>query len=452
MRRAARIAARNALTVTAVLLYPLSSVALFFQGNWYSFFHSYSLAMFFGLVAFCYFSLALVLGARVKALDRIFGHDRILAFHGMIAVSALACALAHAALKLVYFSEPTVQSKLGFLGLVLFLAVILLTVLLMLETPLSRMRPFSAPIKALKKRVRADYTLLKLLHNLAAPAFAIIVVHVILAYSVQETGSRIAFALVTGALALAFYAYHKVARPLILLLNAHAVSGVTKLSRDIVEVKLAPRRGRPLKYKAGQFAFFRFLSGETGFGEHPFTISSSPSAEALSLTAKALGDFTAKLGALKENTRCLVDGPYGLFYPKPNGANLLFVAGGIGITPFLSILRDFAERAEKRTVTLIWSIRLREEAFALKELEAIASRVEGFAFRILVIDEPAFGKDTADKMIDADLIRETVARFGSVQRSEAYICGPAPLRRAVYGYLVKAGFKDAQILYESFSL
>ena len=447
-----RRAARNAVAVAALLLYPLATVFLFFQGNWYGFFHGYSLAMFFGLLSYCYLSLALVLGARVKALDRIFGHDRILAGHGVIALSAIACAIAHAALKLVYFSEPTVQSKIGFLGLALFLAVLLLTVLLMLETPLSRTRPFSVLIKALRKRVRADYTLLKLLHNLVAPAFAIIVVHVLLAYSVQESGSRIAFAGITGALALAFYAYHKVARPLILLMNAYAVTGITKLSRDIVEVKLASRRGKPLKYKAGQFAFFRFLSRDTGFGEHPFSISSAPSSEALSLTAKGLGDFTAKLGSLKEKTLCLVDGPYGLFYPKPSGHDLLFVAGGIGITPFLSILRDFAERAEKRYVTLIWSIRRREEAFALKELEAIASRVEGFEFQILVIDEPAFGKDTADRMIDADLIQRTVARFGSVQRSEAYVCGPAPLRRAVYGYLVKAGFRDAQIFYESFSL
>ncbi len=446
-----KAARKNALIVTATVLYPLASVALFFQGNWYSFFHSYSLAMFFGLVSYCYFAVALVLGSRVKALDRVFGHDRILIFHGIIAGLALACAIPHAILKKAYFTEDTMQSRMGSMGLVIFLFVILMTVLLMLETPLDRIPFFSSITRFLKKHARADYTLLKLLHNFAAPAFAIIVLHVLLASPVRETGAKTAFAAITGLLAVACYAYHKIVRPLISLLNAHSVTSVKKLSDGIIEIEMTPRKGRTMRHKAGQFAFFRFFDKTCGVGEHPFTISSSPSASARTVTVKALGDFTAKLGALRVNATCLVDGPYGLFYPKHDDRELLFIAGGIGITPFLSILRDFSEKSRVGAITLLWSVRRKDEAFAREELGTIASRLPDFRFRVLVTGEPSFEKQTADGRIDESMIQDALARFGSPKNVTAFICGPDSFRRSAQTLLKKSGIQDKNVVFEAFS-
>lgn len=446
-----RRALKNALIVSAALLYPLAVIALFFHGNWYSFFHSYSLAMAFGLLAYCYFTLALILGSRVKALDRIFGHDRILIFHGVIAAIALACAIAHALLKKLYFPDDTVQSTLDVLGLALFLFVIFMTVLLMLETPLDRTPFVSHLTRFIKKRVRADYTLLKLLHNLTAPAFALIVLHVLLASPVQETTSKTAFAGLTGALALAFYAYHKLARPIFSMMNAYAIASVKRLSGGIIEIETVSRRGRALRHTAGQFAFFRFIDRSCGLGEHPFTVSSPPSARGPVITVKALGDFTAKLGSLRKGATCFIDGPYGLFYPRRNDRDLLFLAGGIGITPFLSILRDYTETKRSGDITLLWSVRHKDEAFARDELGTIASILPGLVVRILVTGEPSFGKDVPDSRIDGAIIRESLARLGSAQGAEAYICGPDAFRRSVQGLLLETGFPGKDIYYEAFS-
>ncbi len=442
---------RNALVVTGVALYPLAAVALFFQGNWYSFFHSYSLGMFFGLVSYCYFAVALVLGSRVRALDRIFGHDRILVMHGIVAGLALGCGIAHAVLKKMYFTEDTLQSGLGLLALALFLVVILMTVILMLETPLDRMPPLSRVLGFLKSRMRADYTLLKLLHNFAAPAFALAVIHVILASPVQETAGKTAFAGVTGLLAVAFYAYHKIARPVVSLLNAHVVTDVKRLADGIVEIGMVPRRGRKKRHVAGQFAFFRFLDRSCGLGEHPFTISSAPSASGTAITVKALGDYTEKLGGLKPNATCLVDGPYGLFYPADADRSLLFLAGGIGITPFLSILRDFAAKSREGDISLLWSVHRRDEAFALDELRSIASRLPGFRFRVLVTGEASFAGNAPDGRIDKKAIDGELARFESARDVTAFVCGPDAFRRSVQALLEESGVPEKNISYEAFS-
>ncbi len=439
------------LPVTAILIYPAVAVWLFFQDNWYSFFHSYSLAMFFGLVSYCYLTVSLVLGSRIKALDRVFGHDRVIIFHSLIAAAGIIFAVFHAILKSVYFPEVTGQSLMGSVGLSLFVFIALITVMLMLHTPLDRIPPFSAIMSFAKKHVHVDYTILKTVHNITAPAFMLILGHVMLAYPVQETPGRTAFAGMSGVLAILLYVYHRVIRPLRALMRSHRVSRVRQLSRGIVEITTTPKSGKTFRHKAGQFAFFRFLGRESGYGEHPFTISSRPAAGELAVTVKNLGNYTGTLGSLKPDTTCLIDGPYGLFFPKRTGSELLFIAGGIGITPFLSILEDLAEKDPQRTVSLVWSVRFREEAFARETLMSLQSRMTGFSFRILVTGEPSFESTSPDSRIDLPALREAIHPFRNVPSAEAFICGPDLFRKSIQQQLVAAGFRKKLIHYEAFS-
>lgn len=442
---------RTVLPVTATLLYPALAVWLFFQGNWYSFFHSYSLAMFFGLVSYCYLAVSLILGARLKALDLVFGHDRVIIFHSLIAAAGIIFGIFHAILKSVYFPEVTGQSIPGIIGLALFTLIALLTVMIMLHTPFDRIPPFSVLLSFVKRHFHVDYTILKAVHNITAPAFVLILGHVMLAYPVQETPGRTAFAGMSGILAILLYVYHKTVRPLRAFARAHRVSQVNRVSPGIVEITTVPKRGKAFRHKAGQFAFFRFLSRETGYGEHPFTISSGPAAGTLSITVKNLGNYTGNLGVLKPDTRCLIDGPYGLFYPKKPDSDLLFVAGGIGITPFLSILDDLAKTPSQRTVSLIWSVRYREEAFARNKLEALKSIMPGFSFRILVTGEPSFDSTSPDSRMDIPALHNAIQSFRDIPSAEAFICGPDLFRKSIQRQLMDTGFRKKLIHYEAFS-
>jgi predicted ferric reductase len=435
----------------AVILYPAAYVMLFFAGNWYSFFHAYSLAMFFGLLSYAYVTVALCLSARIKCIDRLFGYDRVMAFHAALSSIAILSGMLHAVLKSAYFPDETTQSSLGVAALGLFVLVATATFTLMLETPLDRVPPFSWFLPILKRRVRIDYTRLKLFHNLTGPAFALLVAHVLLAYPVQESPVRMYLAAASGGIAIVLYASHKIVRPLLLFRNPHAVTSIETLTDGIVTITMRPMRGKPFPHKAGQFSFFMFLSRKTGFGEHPFTISSPPSQDAASITIKSLGDFTSRLPGMRIGTACLIDGPYGLFHPQGLAEPMLFVAGGIGITPILSILRDLEWRSCPPSF-LIWSVRRKAEAFAKDELERISERIKGFAFRVIVTGEPSFGKDSPDGRIDRELLTEALNRVDPARRGTVYVCGPDALRRAVEGHVVSLGIPKQRVIYEAFSL
>src|SRR3970040_78401 len=95
------------------------------------------------------------------------------------------------------------------------------------------------------------------------------------------------------------------------------------------------------KHRAGQFLFVRFPSEKDLNESHPFTISSAPSEDVLRLTIKASGNFTRDLFSnLKAGSDAVVEGAYGSFDYRTGGGKQIWVAGGIGITPFLSFIRD----------------------------------------------------------------------------------------------------------------
>ena len=118
-----------------------------------------------------------------------------------------------------------------------------------------------------------------------------------------------------------------------------AVTGSENISPSVLRIRFSPEQER-VSFRPGQFAYLRFLSESIPPDEHPFTISSSPAEPEIAVTVKSLGDFTEKLTLLKRGDSVVFDGPMS-FTPLPDGREKLFIAGGIGITPFLSVLRDW---------------------------------------------------------------------------------------------------------------
>ncbi|MDD2744894.1 MAG: FAD-binding oxidoreductase, partial [Rhodocyclaceae bacterium] len=139
---------------------------------------------------------------------------------------------------------------------------------------------------------------------------------------------------------------------------------ITPHAGNLLEIVCRPNAGWP-GHQAGQFLFVDF--GQRGEGAHPFTIASAwnPQEGTLTLAIKALGDFTAQLPDLiQPGQQLLLEGPYGSFNFSPEkpvdrapqeaplGCNnprehQIWVAGGIGITPFLARLSEMAHAKDK---------------------------------------------------------------------------------------------------------
>ena len=113
---------------------------------------------------------------------------------------------------------------------------------------------------------------------------------------------------------------------------------------------MAPKKGL-LAYEAGQFAFFSFAALSPR-ESHPFTIASAPSGENLRIIVKASGDFTSELvRAVEVGDEVRVEGAYGHLTERHcDSQQEVWVAGGIGITPFLSRAHALGDSAAKVVV------------------------------------------------------------------------------------------------------
>ena len=148
----------------------------------------------------------------------------------------------------------------------------------------------------------------------------------------------------------------------------YRVSGVSVVG-DTTELTLAPV-GLPLRYETGQFVFLKF--GVAGMSEpHPFTIASSPNESELRFFIRDLGDWTSQIThRISEGARVKVEGPYGALpiLPRQSASDILWIAGGVGITPFLGAACSRVPD-DGPVPHLFYCVRYRQDAIALRELE-----------------------------------------------------------------------------------
>lgn len=204
---------------------------------------------------------------------------------------------------------------------------------------------------------------------------------------------------------------------------------------EITEVTLNPIMGRR-RFVPGQFAFYQFLT--PGLNEvHPFTIAASTKEKAWKIDAKASGDFTRRLAKLPVGTRVMVDGPFGGFLK--NVANKsVWVAGGIGITPFLSVLRTWYDNGtwEGKSVRLYYSVAEQEIPF-IGELRQIEAASKG------AVEVVVWKSGHQARLTGKDILREG---------SNYYICGPSSMIRGIRGQLRALGVTTPSIHSEEFRL
>lgn len=210
---------------------------------------------------------------------------------------------------------------------------------------------------------------------------------------------------------------------------------------SVAEVTLRPE-GRALRWRPGQFAFLS--APDAGLAEaHPFTIASAPRADGhLRFGIKALGGWTRRLPErLAHGQRLRVEGPYGRFVFRKRARRQVWLAGGIGITPFLAWAEALTD-TDQQEIALVWVVTTRTEAFAAERLAAIAARHAGLTVHIVASAED--GRFTAQRLTQ-------LVPF-PLHESELFYCGPTGLRDAVVSGLQAAGQRPRRVHHEAFEL
>ncbi len=279
-------------------------------------------------------------------------------------------------------------------------------------------------------------------HRFMGLFFIVVGIHVFL---VLLDGEEVAFRSAPGVFlsllllaGLGAYAYKLLVHPK-RAKRPFTLTGVNRLERA-TEVVLEPKDGM-FPFEPGQFAFIT-IDAE-GFREaHPFTISSGAREERLRFTMKVLGDYTRRVReTLAAGADVDVEGPYGRFHPLKGPEKQVWVAGGIGITPFLSALRTMAP-GHGKTVRLYYCVRTAREALFFSELEARAD--EAGDVRITRFDSGAGAR------LDADIIEDDLD--GELSEWSYYFCGPKSMIDSLSGALTKRGVPARSIHTEEFEL
>lgn len=213
---------------------------------------------------------------------------------------------------------------------------------------------------------------------------------------------------------------------------------------DAISVTMTPDK-RPMTYRPGQFAFISFDT--PGLGEsHPYTISKAPDASGrLQFTIKPMGDHTNRLvRRLEAGTGAMVQGPYGHFGNTAQRGLGIWIAGGIGVTPFVALSEDLATRPvdNNAPVHLFYCVKNRSKAAHLRALEALSDERSDFTLHLV---ESGLGK-----RLNAETIQASVG--GKLEKARVSFCGPESMRENLKNDLVSRGLASRRFAYEEFEI
>jgi predicted ferric reductase len=409
-------------------LLKFTSAAEPFSRQWYL-----GLGIPLGVAAMLLMAVQFVIAAKFKALDRVFALNRLFGLHRKIGMALVLCALAHP--LIINWPELTGAGTFEFGPWPAVLG--LFTLLGLLGASL---------VAIFRERLRLPFHIWRPMHRWGMTLLAILaLVHSLFIQGHLEFGpAQIVLLIALAAIFIHGLAYRGV---------DFKVTEVQEVGRSTFAVNLAPGHKGLGPWAPGQFALVTFLSASLPKEEHPWTISSSPvQGPGLELTIKESGDFTNKIKLLKKGDLARVRGPYGHFsylgLDPDADPELVMIAGGVGITPFLSMLRHMAEVGDKRRILLIWSNRTKKDILWNKEFEALAKKLPGLELEHVLTRQPDWKGPSGH--LDPGLLKGLLK--GTSPKNQVFVCGPAGFMDLVQKGLKELGFREERIQTERFAL
>jgi predicted ferric reductase len=217
----------------------------------------------------------------------------------------------------------------------------------------------------------------------------------------------------------------------------YVVESVKHQTQDLVEVSLRPL-AQPIAALPGQFVVAAFFNGGgfQGCGEyHPYTLSAIAADGHLSLGIKALGDCTRHIQSVTPGVAVRLQGPFGKLMTHANDGPSLWLAGGIGITPFLARLRS---GPLTQVVRLIYMHRNVADAAYLKELDELTAQQP--LLRLTVVASGAGQPD----------LHTLLPTSADLNHCRCYLCGPVGMVHAAVAMLRQRGVPAQHIHFERF--
>ena len=202
-----------------------------------------------------------------------------------------------------------------------------------------------------------------------------------------------------------------------------------------------------ITFKPGQFAMLGLYDKNGEVEERPFSICGASNKSTLQFAVKIVGEFTNRLASITNGEKLHVSGPYGSFIINDEDNDLVFFAGGIGVAPFVSMIRDSVEKNTQKKILLFYSIKTREDIVCIEELESIAEKNKNITIVFtLTKDVPEEWKYDKGR-ISEEMIKKYCPSF---ENKRFLLCGPYGFMDTMYMYLVENGAAKDAIMRENF--
>jgi predicted ferric reductase/mono/diheme cytochrome c family protein len=395
------------------------------------------------------FALNLVLGARLRVVEWLFGGlDRMYRAHRLLGETAFVLLVGHVGLVLAgratISAETALDTILPGAGFTVFAGVLAFTVMTVaiLLTLFARL---GHEVFVYVQRSFGFVFLLATYHALTTDG------------TTHHSGLLTGYLALLATLGIAAFAYRSVFGNALVRRRRYRVVEVHRLDDVVTEIVMEPR-GRPIAYAPGQFVFVNFptlelhalelslssqilsvRAGEIRNQFHPFSITSAPGDPELRITVKAVGDYTRALRRLEQGAEAVVEGAYGSFSHRTvPGRRQIWIAGGIGVTPFLGMARSISD--DGLDVDFYYCVEHEEEAHFLEELRALEHARRNF--RVVVVPRDREGFLTGQRL---------AAAHDDLADAEVLVCGPPAMIDSLRAQLAAEGHPPARFHAEEFS-
>lgn len=217
----------------------------------------------------------------------------------------------------------------------------------------------------------------------------------------------------------------------------YKVIGIKKETPSVKTMQFVVDGGNP-SFIPGQFININFPE----FGEEgkSYSISSSTDDKCISITVRAIGEFSNKLSNLKIGDEVTASLPYGYFYTENSDRKLIMIAGGIGVAPFRSMIIDSLNNS-KREIELHYSNQMHEEIIFRQELDDLSKVNSNLSVKYYLTRQSK--NNFINRRID----------ISDIPKSNDYdylICGSIAFVRDFWRLIIKSGIEEINVYTESF--
>jgi 3-phenylpropionate/trans-cinnamate dioxygenase ferredoxin reductase subunit len=397
---------------------PLFIALIGMEGEGRGFWTEFSVAL--GFVGLTMLALQFILTARFSTIEAPYGIDMIIEFHKQISLVACIFIIIHPAILMFTDSSnlqllnPIAAPFRAQMGLLAILSLLIIVI-----------------ISLFRKELKIDYEIWKTLHGiLAIVAVVTAFLHIIgVAHYLSNMWKQIFWGATLFA-AIATLLYIRIIKPWYLKNRTYIIKDIKEERGDTWTIEFKPQGHKGIEFKPGQFAWLTLGNSPFNIEEHPFSFSSSAEqVGSFTLSIKELGDFTGKVKEFKKGDKAYIDGPYGVFTPDRHNdlSGLVLIAGGVGVTPIMSILKTMADRKDKCPILFIYANEDMDSATFYEEIEQLKNVLN---IKVVhVMNEPDDDWEGEKGFIDNDLLEKYLPE--DLKSRIYFLCGPDPMLRQI---------------------